>query len=44
MKLYTPLIDKTMQIAYDAHHGQVDKGKGYDELCPERASAQLGGV
>lgn len=24
--LYTPLTNKAMQIAYAAHHGQVDKG------------------
>ena len=24
--LYTPLTRKAMKIAYDAHHGQVDKG------------------
>lgn len=24
--LYTPLTNKAMRIAYDAHHGQVDKG------------------
>ena len=24
--LYTPLTNKAMQIAYTAHHGQVDKG------------------
>ena len=24
--LYTPLTCKAMKIAYDAHHGQVDKG------------------
>ncbi len=24
--LYTPLTRKAMRIAYDAHHGQVDKG------------------
>lgn len=24
--LYTPLTCKAMRIAYDAHHGQVDKG------------------
>ena len=25
MKLYTPLINKALRIAYDAHHGQTDK-------------------
>jgi (p)ppGpp synthase/HD superfamily hydrolase len=25
MKLYSPLINKAMQIAYDAHSGQTDK-------------------
>ena len=25
MKLYTPLINKALKIAYDAHHGQSDK-------------------
>ena len=24
--IYTPLTKKAMRIAYDAHHGQVDKG------------------
>jgi len=25
MKLYTPLINKALSVAYDAHHGQTDK-------------------
>ena len=25
MKLYTPLINKALDLAYNAHHGQVDK-------------------
>lgn len=25
MKLYTPLINKALNIAYDVHHGQTDK-------------------
>ena len=25
MKLYSPMIEKALKIAYDAHHGQTDK-------------------
>ena len=30
--VYTPLTKKAMQIAYTAHHGQVDKG-GMPYIC-----------
>jgi len=39
--LYTPLTCKAMQIAYSAHHGQVDKGGLPDIFHPYHLAQQM---
>ena len=41
MKLYTPLINKTLKIAYDAHHGQLDKSGAPYIYHPAFLAAQM---
>jgi len=41
MKLYTPLINRVLKIAYDAHHGQVDKGGVPYVFHPAFLAAQM---
>ena len=41
MKLYTPMISKALKIAYDAHHGQFDKGGTPYIYHPAYLAAQM---
>ena len=41
MKLYSPLINKAMQIAYDAHRGQADKAGAPYIYHPAFLAAQM---